>query len=941
MLLFLSHSSVDGEAAAELKRRILASPAAQAAGLRVWLDRHDLDAGRPFQPQLEKAIAEATAFCVYVGTKRIVNWVEREVRQGLERATGPDAIPFIPILGPGITDPTSLPPFARQFHAVRNPLGDEEQLARLVRAATGYDEAPPVLTDEPFVGLRAMTEVEADRFFGRDDEIAALVAMLGRHPLVAIVADSGAGKSSLARAGLAHAFCGGALEPEGRLREQPHARLVVTMRPGRDPVQGLKNGIDRAARELALDAEARAGLRRRVDPIDAGETAHALRCDLDPESTEVLLIVDQFEELLTQTRRADADQFVALLAALVENEAPRAVRVVLTVRADYYNLLRRHQALFDRLEADGRAAQLRLKGLTEDGLADAVRRPLAMAGHRDTQEQEALLKAIRRDVSDRAGDVALVQMALYATWRAARMRRADLLRAYAEVGGVLGAVAHEAERVRETVLGEDEQALLLPLLARLVRLGDTAGATRRIAALAEFDTARAALARKLATEEAGRLLVVGEETVEIAHEALVTQWPWLQEQVQTHSPDIRALARLGDKAAAWEAAGQTSAALPNKAEMVAWRDLVRRRPGWPSETERAVVAAAEGRARRVVFAGVAAISLIVAFGIAASFFGLWARSAEERAVVEARLARTNEVGALSALSEVQLKRGFPVEAAKLALAAWPRNGEDDRPQLPAVLRALSAAVVNLHARVQLGNELGLNHSVAFSRDGAHLITVTNAGAVLWDIKTGRLRERLVWPGINNVIAHSPDGRRLVALADGTVQLFDTQSRDVARLGSPAGTFSIAAFSLDGTRVAIGSDTSIDIWNLENEPEITLIKALPIGAEVAAVSPDGKYVAYVDGAGAIIIWSIDAGRVLRKFFEHTDSIYDVQFSADGAWLAIGFSDGIVRVREVLGKQNYNIFSKRIAAEYKLVFPEYKFAVLPMGGTSPPRRVSTMR
>ena len=100
-----------------------------------------------------------------------------------------------------------------------------------------------VALENPFVGLKSMTEADADRFFGRNDEIATLIDKLKLHRLVAVVADSGAGKSSLAQAGLIPAFRGGKLSDiAGR---EPDDRLwhVVVMRPGRDPIEGLKRGV--------------------------------------------------------------------------------------------------------------------------------------------------------------------------------------------------------------------------------------------------------------------------------------------------------------------------------------------------------------------------------------------------------------------------------------------------------------------------------------------------------------------------------------------------------------------------------------------------------------------------------------------------------------------------------------------------------------------------
>ena len=133
-VLFLSHSGLDTETAREVKRRLLASPEAKAAGLEVWFDKDDLLAGRGWQEQLEKVIAtQSTAFAVIVGTKGVVNWVDREVRVALSRATAEKDYPFVPIFAaPNLA--SSLPPFAREFQGVHDPLKDELELGKLLRA---------------------------------------------------------------------------------------------------------------------------------------------------------------------------------------------------------------------------------------------------------------------------------------------------------------------------------------------------------------------------------------------------------------------------------------------------------------------------------------------------------------------------------------------------------------------------------------------------------------------------------------------------------------------------------------------------------------------------------------------------------------------------------------------------------------------------------------
>ena len=180
--LFLSHSGADTDAARELKRRLLNSTDAQAAGLRVWLDKDDLAAGLGWQAQLEKAISEeATAFAVHVGANGVVNWVETEVRLGLSPAAAIPDYPFIPILAKECSGSATLPFFARQFQGVRDPLNDPEEFAKLLRAVLRRSSGEKaIVLESPFVGLKAMTEADADRFFGRNEEIDQLVAMAVR-----------------------------------------------------------------------------------------------------------------------------------------------------------------------------------------------------------------------------------------------------------------------------------------------------------------------------------------------------------------------------------------------------------------------------------------------------------------------------------------------------------------------------------------------------------------------------------------------------------------------------------------------------------------------------------------------------------------------------------------------------------------------------------------
>ena len=289
-----------------------------------------------------------------------------------------------------------------------------------------------------------------------------------------------------------------------------------------------------------------------------------------------------------------------------------------------------------------------------------MRNPLRLAGHTDDTEQDAVIASIRRDISDRAGDLALVQMALYAMWQKHRADGVDLLVAYSQVGGVVGALAHEAEHVRTQRLDAAERSLLTSLLIRLVRLGETGGATRRAADLADFDGPRRVLAARLATEEFGRLLLAGERSIEIAHEALITQWPWLQNTLNSAAADMRILDRLMDKAHRWNTTGSHDAEhLATGAERVEFSALAQECPDWLSTAEREFVAASEGahaaneqrirdeqerkrftdRLRRMTTGLAATAAVLIISLIAAVWFWHGAQTAEDASRLAAQDAR--------------------------------------------------------------------------------------------------------------------------------------------------------------------------------------------------------------------------------------------------------------------------------------------------------------
>jgi hypothetical protein len=329
-----------------------------------------------------------------------------------------------------------------------------------------------------------------------------------------------------------------------------------------------------------------------------------LRCGLDADRTRTLVIVDQFEELLTLAPKEYRQSYVELLLSL---GAPTddAFALVLTMRRDYYNLCSEFPPLYSRLEADHRQSRYLLGRMHDDDLHRVITEPLKLAGV-ERGAREALAQNVLSDVGERPGDLALVQFALTTTWQHRKQYEGDLLQSYSALGRVEGALAQAADKVYADldILGGDaNEPEVEEIFLRLVRLGDTGGATRRVARRREFSETRWGMLQALADEKGSRLVQISgpeeDERAEISHEALVTQWPRFQRWLQAASGDKRTLDRLIERAAMWAIAevppDQSSNSqskekgqyLATGAELQQFDDLTKQHRGWlsPSEIE--------------------------------------------------------------------------------------------------------------------------------------------------------------------------------------------------------------------------------------------------------------------------------------------------------------------------------------------------------------------
>jgi formylglycine-generating enzyme required for sulfatase activity len=369
----------------------------------------------------------------------------------------------------------------------------------------------------PYRGLDAFRMEDAPIFFGRGRETDALIRRVGSEArVVAVIGPSGSGKSSLVAAGLFPRLAGGAL---------PGSADWVTVRftpaeAGDDPFKAL------GLRLFPLSGGTAEALAERLRSEPAAIEALADRVLAGrPAGAQLLLFADQFEELFTprvsETHRAP---FVALIDAIAGS---RRVRMVLTLRADYYEHCTRFERLAERL-GDG---SFPLAIPTARALTEMVERPARAAG---LEPEPGLVDAILADTGAEPGALALVEFTLARLYEARADGRLSL-DAYRALGGVGGAIEVQANKTLDDAGGQADPVLLGRIFRALAEVTESAGAVRKRARPDAFGAAEGALIERLVK---ARLVVTdrdgeGVAWVEVAHEAVLRHWPrfrdWLDQ----------------------------------------------------------------------------------------------------------------------------------------------------------------------------------------------------------------------------------------------------------------------------------------------------------------------------------------------------------------------------------------------------------------------------
>ena len=283
--------------------------------------------------------------------------------------------------------------------------------------------------------------------------------------------------------------------------------------------------------------------------------------------------------------------------------------------------------------------------------------------------------------------------------------------------------------------------------------------------------------------------------------------------------------------------------------------------------------------------------------VAALMFATYAFFERKVAAENEGIAIKNEGISLEGLSEAALKDGHPIEAVQLALAAWPRTGDQKRPQMKRVLTDLAFAMSEYHERVRLEVPNPVQYA-AFSPDGKRVITASEDDkAHIWDAETGEHliplgHEKAVWSA-----AFDSDGTRAITSSDdGRARIWDAKTGALLKeLDRHGDSLHGAAFSPDGGRVVTASeDGTARVWNAGSGKVIAVLKGHHNKVWSAAFDPDGGRIVTASLDTTARIWNANTGKQVVKPLKHQGEVYSAAFSRDGAHIVTASEDRTVGI-----------------------------------------------
>ena len=793
--------------------------------------------------------------------------------------------------------------------------GGLERIEQRLRAITselarGFKFDPHRL---PYPGIHAFETDDAAIYFGRDDEVRAVIQKLDAHRaqgvarLLLIVGASGSGKSSLLKAGVLPQLT----------RRRREWIVLPPIRPEKTPMEMLAKSI---AEHLGEPEKWRPQLDR-LGQEDVIKYIKELIKDFrtgDAKNATVLLPIDQFEEIFSVTSTDESKAVVRLLAGVLAPESNIPLMVLANGRSD----------VLEGLIEAGDLAQLTdsypVPLMSVSRVPRLVEGPATVAGF---NVDKGLAERMAADVES-AEALPLLAYTLWLLYRKGVDSKRLSLPEYESLGDAerkLNPIQNSVRLVADQAIGgsnPSEQSLaalrdaFVPHLVR-VRLDD-GKRVRQPARLSEIPSGGHQIIQTLtdarllitrAAEPSERATDGGNRIIEVAHEALFKAWPTLDKLLTEEQAFLLDIERIRSAYEIWRQAPeqQKNAALLQGLQLSRARDWLMKYPkrfvSREIEPLRAFIAASadaadaarqrdEQQAAKTrqmelwLFRGAIAAAFI--FAAAAAFAG-WqyfqAEQARATANNQRKIAVAREIFAISQVegdvnSECSLDLAVAAyDAAQLA------SGVDPLPFETAVRSALARSRVER----TMALDVSPHKTPSWRSDGSEFSVVDSAGKV-WLWTKGSDAPRLL--NIPNAVLSAEwlsGGAQLLTLGESGLETWDTVSGQLTK-SVPVEGDAWEALRLDpaGQRALIWSVRTGTALLDVTTGKVQLLAPQTNVWRGHAWSPDGKQFAVGTVNGEVWIATLAD----QKYFalKHPEEITSVAWSPDGKVVVVGLDSG---------------------------------------------------